>query len=225
MHLSKLERVSLSVSLRNVYYTDNLLCTLILMLHQSVWRILWGDCFGMWHLMEILSRGHAEILTAFLGMCIIRIHTYRMLNSPQYNIICNMKTHSTTVMFSYTEILISAVWSKSRRSSDSCPVLALLCYRVHSMVVKVRRGCMSKRRWTAVDYSGCTLSSNNDLVFVITSLWATVTNTSDDNDTDVTLDLPALEGQVQQLMSSLLIHPCIYNYNIIVHFTIYFRLH
>ena len=71
---------------------------------------------------------------------------------------------------------------------------------------------MSKRRWTAVDYSGCTLSSNNDLVFVITSLWATVTNTSDDNDTDVTLDLPALEGQVQLLMSSLFMQPCIYYY-------------
>ena len=68
------------------------------------------------------------------------------------------------------------------------------------MVVKVRRGCISRGRWTAVDYSGCTLSSNNDLVFVITSLWVSVTNTSDDNDNDVTLDLPTLEGQVQQIM-------------------------
>ena len=81
----------------------------------------------------------------------------------------------------------------------------LLCCCVHSIVVKVRRGCMSRRWWTAVDYSGCTLSSNNDLVFVIISLWATVTNTSDGN--DVTLDLPALEGQVQQMMSSLCMLP------------------
>ena len=84
------------------------------------------------------------------------------------------------------------------RRSHPCSVL--LCCCLHSMVVKVRRGCMSRGRWTAVDYSGCTLSSNNDLVFVIISLWVTVTNTSDDNDNDVTLDLPALEGQVQQMM-------------------------
>ena len=80
-------------------------------------------------------------------------------------------------------------------------IIVLLC--LHSIVVKVRRGCMSRRQWTVVDYSGCTLSSNNDLVFVIISLWATVTSTSDDNDNDVTLDLPALEGQVQQMMPSL----------------------
>ena len=66
---------------------------------------------------------------------------------------------------------------------------------------------MSRRRWTAVDYSGCTLSSNNDLVFVIISLWATVTSTSDDNDNDITVDLPALEGQVEQMMSSLCMLP------------------
>ena len=78
---------------------------------------------------------------------------------------------------------------------------------------------MSRRRWTAVDYSGCTLSSNNDLVFVIISLWATVTSTSDGN--DVTLDLPALEGEVQQMMSSLCMLPC----NSIVHFTILLQLY
>ena len=33
------------------------------------------DCFGMFHLMEILLVGHAKTLTAFLGMCIITYNT------------------------------------------------------------------------------------------------------------------------------------------------------
>ena len=49
---------------------------------------------------------------------------------------------------------------------------------VHSMVVKVRRICMARGQWTTVDFSGCTLSSNEHNVIVILSLWAVITSNS-----------------------------------------------
>lgn len=62
----------------------------------------------------------------------------------------------------------------------------------HSMVVKVVRRCMERREWTSVDFSGCTLSSNDQQVIVIISLWVTIT--SDNNEEPI--DIPSLQEQV-----------------------------
>ena len=44
---------------------------------------------------------------------------------------------------------------------------------------------MAKRQWTAVDFSGCTLSSNDHNVIVILSLWAVITSSSNEEQIDI----------------------------------------
>ena len=53
------------------------------------------------------------------------------------------------------------------------------------MVVKVKRQCMAGGQWTTVDFSGCTLSSNNQSVIVILSLWAVITSSSNEEQIDI----------------------------------------
>ena len=53
------------------------------------------------------------------------------------------------------------------------------------MVVRVKRKCMARRQWTTVDFSGCTLSSNEHNVIVILSLWAVITSSSNGEEVDI----------------------------------------
>ena len=50
-----------------------------------------------------------------------------------------------------------------------------------SPLVKVYRRCLSNRRWTSVDFSGCVLSSNEQKVLVILSLRASITGSRPSN--------------------------------------------
>ena len=61
----------------------------------------------------------------------------------------------------------------------------------NSSVVKVYRRCEANRRWTAVDFSGCVLSSSEQQVLVIISLLANITTHSGDD-----MDIPILEQKV-----------------------------
>ena len=49
---------------------------------------------------------------------------------------------------------------------------------------------MARREWTSADFSGCTLSSSDQQVIVIISLWVNITSDSDE------LDIQSLEQQV-----------------------------
>ena len=55
----------------------------------------------------------------------------------------------------------------------------------HSMVVRVKRKCMAMSQWTPVDFSGCTLSSNDQNVIVILSLWAVITSSSNGEEINI----------------------------------------
>ena len=48
-------------------------------------------------------------------------------------------------------------------------------------MVKVYRRCLSNRRWTSVDFSGCVLSSGEQQVLLIVSLQAIITGSSISN--------------------------------------------
>ena len=50
-----------------------------------------------------------------------------------------------------------------------------------SPLVKVYRRCLSNRRWTSVDFSGCVLSSSEQKVLVILSLRASITGSRPSN--------------------------------------------
>ena len=58
-------------------------------------------------------------------------------------------------------------------------------------MVKVYRRCEANRRWTAVDFSGCVLSSSEQQVLVILSLLANITTDSGGN-----FDTEALNEEV-----------------------------
>ena len=55
----------------------------------------------------------------------------------------------------------------------------LTLFSFSSPVVKVYRRCLSKKRWTSVDFSGCVMSSGEQQVLVIISLQAIITSDSD----------------------------------------------
>ena len=57
-------------------------------------------------------------------------------------------------------------------------------------MVKVYRRCLARREWTSVDFSGCTLSSSDEQVIVIVSLWVTIASDSDE------LDVQSFEQKV-----------------------------
>ena len=42
----------------------------------------------------------------------------------------------------------------------------------------MKRKCIAGRQWTAVDFSGCTLSSNDQNVIVILSLWTVISSSN-----------------------------------------------
>ena len=44
---------------------------------------------------------------------------------------------------------------------------------------------MAGRQWTPVDFSGCTLSSNDQNVIVILSLWAVIASSSNEEQIDI----------------------------------------
>ena len=52
---------------------------------------------------------------------------------------------------------------------------------------------MARRVWTSVDFSGCTLTSGDQQVIVIISLWVNITSNSDE------LDIQSLKQQVMCL--------------------------
>ena len=57
-------------------------------------------------------------------------------------------------------------------------IFAILCTR--SPVVKVTRRCLLSRHWTAVDFSGCTISSAEEQAFLVFTLWASVVDSTPD---------------------------------------------
>ena len=57
-------------------------------------------------------------------------------------------------------------------------ICTMLC--THSPVVKVTRQCLLSRQWTAVDFSGCILSSPEEQAFLVFSLWASVADSAPD---------------------------------------------
>ena len=72
-----------------------------------------------------------------------------------------------------------SICSQKKTAAHCIPILhtdmhifIMLC--THSPVVKVARRCLLSRQWTAVDFSGCTVSSPKDQTLLVFSLWATV---------------------------------------------------
>lgn len=65
------------------------------------------------------------------------------------------------------------------------------------MWVEVKRRCMENREWTAVDFSSCTLSSSDQQVIVILSLWTIITIDSDGLH-EVGSDIQSLEDLVYE---------------------------
>ena len=71
-----------------------------------------------------------------------------------------------------------------------------LYMHTHSAVVKVKRQCLSGHQWTSVDFSGCTLSSNEEQAFIMVSLWTSMIST-DPDPALVVMSVPYLEKQVK----------------------------
>ena len=69
-----------------------------------------------------------------------------------------------------------------RISLQYCMLICISHYVLctHSPVVKVTRRCLLSRQWTAVDFSGCTLSSAEDQAFIVFTLWASVVDSTPD---------------------------------------------
>lgn len=65
---------------------------------------------------------------------------------------------------------------------------------LYSLVVKVYRRCMARREWTSVDFSGCTLESDDQQVIVIVSLWAIISSNNDESQEQI--DIMSLKEQV-----------------------------
>ena len=59
--------------------------------------------------------------------------------------------------------------------------LFTVCVSLYSPVVRVYRRCLSHRRWTSVDFSGCILASSEQKVLVILSLQANFTGSITSN--------------------------------------------
>ena len=76
---------------------------------------------------------------------------------------------------------------------------SIVCTCVHSAFVKVKRQCLRRHQWTSVDFSGCTLSSDEDQAFFVVSLWTTMIN-ADLDQALVVLSIPKLEDQVKQVV-------------------------
>jgi hypothetical protein len=68
-----------------------------------------------------------------------------------------------------------------------------------SPVVKVYRRCLSNRRWTSVDFSGCVLSSGEQQVLVIISLQAIITS---DSDSSSQINISRLNDELREITAA-----------------------
>ena len=104
----------------------------------------------MWHLRGIQSDNCAEMLTADSG--------------------------------DIEHLLSEKPVAHYRISLQYCMLICISCYMLctHSPVVKVTRRCLLSRQWTAVDFSGCILSSPEEQAFLVFSLWASVVDSTPD---------------------------------------------
>ena len=70
----------------------------------------------------------------------------------------------------------------------------MLC--MYSPLAKVTRRCLLRQTWTAVDFSGCTLSSAEEQAFLVLSFWASVVDSTPDQ-TLAMINVSLLEEKVR----------------------------
>ena len=82
---------------------------------------------------------------------------------------------------------------------------------------------MARRQWTKVDFSGCTLSSNDQNVIVILSIWAVLTSSSNEEQIDIHSLEELVCAQIPSLCSYIImlsLYMCSKSYRLLVPYII-----